>query len=78
MNIFCYSAWTKPEYTHKYSEDTLEKYISGSKRSNFLDAVEQIAEALKRRQDGKFCLQVLFMLRILIFCNNNNNTIQHE
>lgn len=45
-------AWTKPEYTHKYSEDTLEKYISGSKRSNFLDAVEQIAEALKRRQDG--------------------------
>jgi len=45
-------AWTKPEYTHKYSEDTLDKYISGSKRSNFLDAVEQIAEALKRRQDG--------------------------
>ena len=46
------SAWTKPEYTHKYSEETLEKYVHGSRRSNFLDAVEQIAEALKRRQDG--------------------------
>lgn len=48
--MFLFSAWTKADFVHDYSENK-QKYAIG-KAKGFLEAVRQIDHALERRGNG--------------------------